>query len=316
MTTFAANSEDKPSTSCGGAAFGYELLASRLDSLENAFLKSHLKSVESSQSLRAELQQLTGTIQSGVMATMLSELMKADDDDGFHRRGSSSRRRDLPRSCSDIPSKVSGPVLLDVSRGIRDPFEVYCDQQYENGGWLVFQNRFDGSVDFYRSWDEYRNGFGTLDGEFWLGLEKLHQITYSGPHELAIVMEDFDGEVAIARYSSFAVGGEAESYSLVKLGTFNGTVNDSLSYHRGSRFSTYDRDNDDHPTHCAENYIGAWWYRACHHSNLNSRYVPRGQTGVANKIIVWRAWKGDLHALRKTRMMVRRIALTTTSDGR
>lgn len=53
---------------------------------------------------------------------------------------------------------------------------MYCEQQFENGGWLVFQNRFDGGVDFYRSWDEYRHGFGTLDGEFWLGLEKLHQV--------------------------------------------------------------------------------------------------------------------------------------------
>lgn len=83
---------------------------------------------------------------------------------------------ELPRSCGDVPSKVSGPYRLDVSRGFREPFEVYCEQQFENGGWLVFQNRFDGGVDFYRSWDEYRHGFGTLDGEFWLGLEKLHQV--------------------------------------------------------------------------------------------------------------------------------------------
>ena len=27
----------------------------------------------------------------------------------------------------------------------------------------------DGSEEFYRSWKDYSEGFGNLDGEFWLG---------------------------------------------------------------------------------------------------------------------------------------------------
>lgn len=41
----------------------------------------------------------------------------------------------------------------------------------------MVQNRYEGSVDFYRDWHDYKHGFGNIGGEFWLGLEKLHILT-------------------------------------------------------------------------------------------------------------------------------------------
>ncbi len=47
----------------------------------------------------------------------------------------------------------------------------------DSGGWTVFQRRKDESVNFYNEWIDYARGFGSLTGEFWLGLRKLHRIT-------------------------------------------------------------------------------------------------------------------------------------------
>ena len=52
--------------------------------------------------------------------------------------------------------------------GIHD-LEVYCNMEEDGGGWIVFQRRFDGSVNFDRYWNEYRDGFGDKSGEHCIG---------------------------------------------------------------------------------------------------------------------------------------------------
>ena len=99
-------------------------------------------------------------------------------------------------------------------------FDVYCDQTTAGGGWAVFQKRLDGSVDFYRGWDDYKRGFGNLNGEFWLGLDKIHRLTKERSR-LRVDLEDTIGKTANAEYDFFGVASERSKYKL-SLGKYSG----------------------------------------------------------------------------------------------
>ncbi|XP_058986050.1 angiopoietin-related protein 3-like isoform X2 [Musca domestica] len=70
--------------------------------------------------------------------------------------------------------------------------------------WTTIMRRKDGSVNFNRNWNEYKNGFGNPDADFFVGLEMLHRLTTEGkPQELLVVLVDFEDETRYARYDSF-----------------------------------------------------------------------------------------------------------------
>ena len=102
---------------------------------------------------------------------------------------------------------------------------MFCDQTTAGGGWTVFQKRLDGSVDFYRGWDDYKRGFGNLNGEFWLGLDKIHRLTKERSR-LRVDLEDLNGNTAYADYSVFGVSSERSKYKL-SLGTYSGMYFDT-----------------------------------------------------------------------------------------
>lgn len=175
--------------------------------------------------------------------------------------------RSYGRNCAEATAssmKASGIYEILIPSYSSQPFEVACDVATHEGGWTIILSRMDGSVDFYRGWNVYKNGFGDLDGEFFLGLDKIHALTAERSQELLVILEDFEGSVKYESYEKFAIGNEDESYILHTLGKSNGTAGDSLSDHHGMKFSTVDRDNDLNTENCAESFLGAWWYRKCH----------------------------------------------------
>uniref|UniRef100_A0A8D1V1C6 Fibrinogen C-terminal domain-containing protein n=1 Tax=Sus scrofa TaxID=9823 RepID=A0A8D1V1C6_PIG len=210
-----------------------------------------------------------------------------------------------PRTCKELLTRghfLSGwhTIYLPDCQ----PLTVLCDMDTDGGGWTVFQRRSDGSVDFYRDWAAYKRGFGSQLGEFWLGNDHIHALTAQGTNELRVDLVDFEGNHQFAKYRSFQVAGEAEKYKLVLGGFLEGNAGDSLSSHRDQFFSTKDQDNDNHSGNCAEQYHGAWWYNACHSSNLNGRYLRGLHTSYANGVN-WRSGRGYNYSYQVSEMKVR-----------
>lgn len=164
---------------------------------------------------------------------------------------------------SSVEAKPKKNSIQKIQVNGSEPFNVYCDVSTAGVGWLVIQRRVDATLNFFRNWTTYREGFGDLEAGYFIGLNRLHNLTASQPHELYVYLEDFTGQSRYAKYDNFAVGNETQQYALNALGNYNGTAGDSLSYSKYMKFSTYDRDNDNSTLNCAAQFVGAWWYNSC-----------------------------------------------------
>ena len=129
----------------------------------------------------------------------------------------------IGKNCAELyksGQRISGVYTIDPDGS--GAFDVFCDQTSAGGGWTVFQKRLDGSVDFYRGWADYKNGFGNLNGEFWLGLDKINRMTKT-KNRLRVDLEDTTGKTAYAEYDMFAVTSERTKYQL-SVGTYSGKI--------------------------------------------------------------------------------------------
>ncbi|CAJ0967148.1 unnamed protein product [Ranitomeya imitator] len=224
--------------------------------------------------------------------------------------------------------------------------KTYCDMKNAGGGWTVIQKRFDGSVDFHRTWKEYKKGFGDPSGEYWLGNELVSQLTNLQRYVLKIQLKDWEGNEAYSLYDQFYLGTEAQKYRADKvrqrrsrsvktrrrlhckkmgcagldrdahrirppaihLKGYTGTAGKINSISQpGNEFSTKDADNDKCICKCSQMATGGWWFDACGPSNLNGMYYSLGQNTNKFNGIKWYYWKGSGYSLKATTMMIRPV---------
>ncbi|MXQ93282.1 hypothetical protein E5288_WYG003646 [Bos mutus] len=214
----------------------------------------------------------------------------------------------LPLDCDDIYAQgyQADGVYLIYPSGPSVPVPVFCDMTTEGGKWTVSGG---GTGDTSRGCEPGTMLTAPIAPPF-SGLQNMHLLTLKQKYELRVDLEDFENNTAFAKYADFsispnAVSAEEDGYTLYVSGFEDGGAGDSLTYHSGQKFSTFDRDQDLFVQNCAALSSGAFWFRSCHFANLNGFYLGGSHLSYANGIN-WAQWKGFYYSLKRTEMKIRR----------
>ncbi|XP_060081812.1 SCO-spondin-like, partial [Ylistrum balloti] len=174
--------------------------------------------------------------------------------------------RGLCTGCAELYNgghRTSG--VYTIAPSAHQPLNVVCNMT-DGGGWTVLQHRLHGSVSFNRSWTDYVTGFGDLRGDFWLGLEYIHELTTQGVH-VVIDMIGKQGSSIRYSYDHFEVKNATTSYELLVANdnSVNCTSYSRLMYNNGSKFSTPDKPG----IHGCSSHGSGWWFNECSYFNIN-----------------------------------------------
>jgi len=186
----------------------------------------------------------------------------------------------------------------DEERSIRG--SIPCPTSVVN---VTFVNRFDGSVNFTRPWSDYKAGFGSIDGEFWLGLDCLHNLTTTRNYSLQVDFTDFEGTSYQSWYNRFSVGPESEDEYKSFILTADGydrssTGGDNLWPNNRMYFSTFDRGHKA----CARGRRGGFWYQSCGNTNPTGLYIEGGQENWSG--ITWFRAKDSPYSFKTMRYTI------------
>ncbi|XP_030608066.1 tenascin-N isoform X1 [Archocentrus centrarchus] len=220
----------------------------------------------------------------------------------------------FPMDCVQIMkngNKENGVYTVYINSDRSTPIEVYCDMDTDGGGWLVLQRRNTGKLDFMKRWKQYIAGFGNLTEEFWIGLDKIYELTNTPTqYELRFDL-GLGSERVYAVYDNFKIAPVKQKFKLT-IGKYSGTAGDAMTYHQGRPWTTIDSDNDLALTNCALTHRGAWWYKNCHLANLNGKWGDTRHSVGVN----WEPWKGHLTSLDFTEMKIRPVGALSSRKRR
>jgi len=197
-------------------------------------------------------------------------------------------------------------------------------------GWIIIHQHLGYTFDWQLPWADYKAGFGSIDADFWLGLERMHLLTSSQPYRLRVELQSWSTNLWFsAEYWSFQIGDEYWSFKIgdqywsfkigddlndkyrLEVSGYSGDAGDSLLYegdldgngefgyyyHNGMKFSTFDLDNDEYDDgNCAPDRGGGWWYNGCYWGCLTC--------GSGDYQWTWATYQGTWYVV-NSRMMIK-----------
>ncbi|XP_065060901.1 fibrinogen-like protein A isoform X2 [Rhopilema esculentum] len=206
------------------------------------------------------------------------------------------------RSCKDAykaGNLGSGVIKIRLPGG--KSAQVYCDMETDGGGWTVFLRRVTNQTNFNRTWQECTQGFGDLEGNFWLGLDTIHYLTNRENVTLRIDLKATNGTQGFAKYTEFLIAGRETEYT-IHIGGYAGDIGDSME--TGYKFSTWDNDNDNASyVNCAATRGGPWWHNSCGTSRLMNLFFL--ENGSRHEKMKWKSLGEFSHKITFAEMKLR-----------
>ena len=169
-------------------------------------------------------------------------------------------------SCYGLSEGKDGPhTIYPVSPNLK-PVNVSCDQETTGGGWIMYQRRVNGKLNFTRTWEEYKHGFGDNGGnttELWLGNEKFYQLVHGAKTvTVRVEVDAFDGTQCWMEADNFTLSNEALLYTTLWNSSTRACmrkIRGPWRRHRDRPFRTFDKAGGLQT--CLDEYKGGWWYQ-------------------------------------------------------
>ncbi|CAH1784659.1 unnamed protein product [Owenia fusiformis] len=208
----------------------------------------------------------------------------------------------------DCSGQSDGVHIITTRTGKR--FLARCES-----GWLILAHRFDGSVEFNLEWASYRQGFGNILREHFIGMDNIVSVLQQKRYKARFDLTTWENETRYAEYMTFDINDEKDKYRL-NIDGYSGTAGDSMLNNNHGQFSTKDSDNDDYSESCAVYYRGPFWWRACGpQGSVFGIYSKSSKCTEPYDCITWHYWPEKLpgvvnnsyYSFKKVKLKIRPI---------